>query len=537
MAHKALVVGDMSPGYVPETRVLIIMTGGTICMQKSPDGLVPARNFLERCMAPRPELNDGQSHDPIEVGLHDGPNGFGKLQSLRTPISVYGKRVRYAVLEFEELLDSSSIDSRGWTQIAQTIYRNYKLFDGFVVLHGTDSLAYTCSALSFMLQHLGKPVILTGSQVPFAERKNDALDNLMDAIDVAAHFMIPEVCLCFNSTLFRGNRSTKISASAFDAFASPNLPPLARITAVDTTVAWNMVTRPTTLQAFSIQTDLEIHHVACLRIFPGITAKMVDAVLRTENLRGLVLETFGAGNAPSGHDNKLFKVIADAVQRGVVIVNITQCLTGSVNPLYAPGMVLGRAGVVAGGDMTSEAALTKLSYLLALPGMTPESVARDMAISIRGELTENSGIIFSHPTGELSSPVTQLTAIAYGIASGDINRVKDVLRIDSQLMNRPDYSGNTPVHLAATGSSLAILRYLLGLGASVHIRNNASRTPLFLAANAGLIPHVMLLRQAGAHLHQEELPTASLHASQRPEAWKQAGLDIGHDDKLGDEHR
>ncbi|KAK6380681.1 uncharacterized protein PV06_09843 [Exophiala oligosperma] len=516
----------MDQAHVPEARVLVIMTGGTICMQKSPDGLIPARNFLERCMAPRPEFNDGDVHEPIEVAFHDGSDGVQLSQSLRTPTSVYGKRVRYAVLEFAELLDSSSIDSRGWSQIAQTIYRNYKLFDGFVVLHGTDSLAYTCSALSFMLQHLGKPVILTGSQVPFVERKNDALDNLLDALDVAAHFMIPEVCLCFNSTLFRGNRTTKISASAFDAFASPNLPPLARITAVDTSVAWNMVTRPTSLQAFSIQTDLEIHHVACLRIFPGITAKMVDAVLRTENLRGLVLETFGAGNAPSGHDNKLFKVIAEAVQRGVVIVNITQCLTGSVNPLYAPGMVLGRAGVVAGGDMTSEAALTKLSYLLALPGATPESVAKDMAVSIRGELTENSRTIFSHPTGELSSPVTQLTAIAYAIASGDIDKVKDVLRNDGQLMNRADYSGNTPLHLAATGPSLAILRYLLGLGASVHIRNNTSRTPLFLAANAGLVPHVMLLRQAGGHLHHEELPTARLHAGQRPDVWKAAGVEV-----------
>lgn len=346
-------------------------------------------------------------------------------------------------------------------------------------------------------------------------------------MDIAGHFMVPEVCLCFNSTLFRGNRTTKISASAFDAFASPNLPPLATITAVDTHVAWNLVTRSTILQPFSIQKDLHIHYVACLRIFPGIKPKMVETVLRTDDLRGLVLETFGAGNAPSGHDNKLTQVIADAVQRGIVIVNITQCLTGSVNPLYAPGMVLGRAGVVAGGDMTTEAALTKLSYLLALPGASPESVAKDMARSIRGELTENAGTIFSHPTGELSSPITQLTAIAYAIASGDMEKVKDLLHNDVQLINRADYSGNAPVHLAATGPSLAVLRYLLRLGASVHIRNHtgSGRTPLFLAANAGLLPHVMLLRQAGAHLHAEELDTARLHASQRREVWAATGLE------------
>jgi lysophospholipase len=295
---------------------------------------------------------------------------------------------------------------------------------------------------------------------------------------------------------------------------------------MDTHVAWNLVTRPTTLQPFSVQAEIQIHHVACLRIFPGIKPKMVEAVLRTEGLRGLILETFGAGNAPSGHDNKLTHVIADAVHRGIVIVNITQCLTGGVSALYAPGMVLGRAGVVAGGDMTSEAALTKLSYLLAVPGATPESVSRDMGISIRGELTENAGTIFSHPTGELSSPITQLTAIAYAIAGGDLERVKDLARTDSQLINRPDYSGNTPVHLAATGPSIAVLRYLLSLGASVHLRNHtgSGRTPLFLAANAGLLPHVMLLRQAGGHLHAEELETARLHASQRPEVWSAAGL-------------
>lgn len=184
--------------------------------------------------------------------------------------------------------------------------------------------------------------------MPFSERKNDALENLLDSLDIAGHFMLPEVCLCFNSTLFRGNRTTKISASSFEAFGSPNMPPLAKISAIDTEVAWNLVARPTSLEPFSIQTNLEIHHVACLRIFPGIKPAMVDAVLRTEGLRGLVLETFGAGNAPSGPDNVMTKVIADAVHRGIVIVNVTQCLTGGVSPVYAPGLVLGRAGVVAG---------------------------------------------------------------------------------------------------------------------------------------------------------------------------------------------
>lgn len=295
---------------------------------------------------------------------------------------------------------------------------------------------------------------------------------------------------------------------------------------MSTDVAWNLVNRPTSLQAFSIQTVLDTTHVACLRIFPGIRAAMLDVVLQTEGLKGLILETFGAGNAPSGHDNKMTKVIQSAIERGVVIINITQCLTGSVSPLYAPGMVLGRAGVVAGGDMTTEAALTKLAYLLAQPSATPDSVARDMAFSLRGEMSESTGTIFSHPTGDVSAHVASLTGIAYAITKGEFQRVKDLIRSDAHLVNLQDYSGNTPLHIAASGPSLDVLRYLLSLGASVHIRNftNGGRTPLFLAANAGRISHVRLLRQAGAHLHAEELETARLHARQRPEAWALAGM-------------
>jgi 60kDa lysophospholipase len=435
--------------------------------------------------------------------------------------------VRYAVLEFEELLDSSSIDSRGWSQIAKTIDRNYILFDGFVVLHGTDSLAYTSSALSFMLQNLGKPVIVTGSQTPVADRRTDAVVNLLDSIDLAGHFMIPEVCLCFHSRLFRGNRATKVSASSFDAFESPNLPALATITAMDTDVAWDLVCRPTALQPFTVQTDLVLHHVACLRIFPGIKPEMVDAVLHTQGLRGLVLETFGTGNAPGGADSAMTRVIHEAIQRGIVIVNVTQCLTGSVNSLYAPGRLLGRAGVVGGADMTTEAALTKLSYLLGLPNATAEEVTREMACSLRGEMSVNVGTIFSHPTGSLTTQVANLTAISYAVAEGDLQKTQDILQAEPRwLLNQADYSGNTPMHLAATGPNLEILRFFLSQGGSVHLRNltGTGRTPLFLAANAGLADHVALLRRAGAHLHSEEREIAQLHARSRPEVWQLAGL-------------
>lgn len=509
---------------IPESRVLIIMTGGTICMRQSPAGLVPARGFQDACLARVPSFNDGSPPTVIDVVA----NTAGECEShvsLRTPKTAYGRQVRYTVFEFKELLDSSSIDAKGWAEIAQTIYRNYTHFDGFVVLHGTDSLAYTCSALSFMLQSLGKPVVLTGAQSPMAELQNDATDNLLGSLVVAGHFMIPEVCLYFNYKLFRGNRATKVSASDFNAFASPNCAPLAVTTSMRTNVDWELVHRPRNLEHFSIQTNLDTSHVACLRIFPGITPTMVDAVLKLEGLRGLILETFGAGNAPHGQDNAMMKVLADAIKRGIVIVNVTQCLSGSVSSVYAPGLSLSQAGVVAGLDMTSEAALTKLAYLLALPGATTESVTRDMSVSLRGELTEVSQPVFRHPDGILPERVQALTVLGYAIAQGDLQRVKDIMKPGNHwLLNDADYSGNTALHIASTSPSVQILHYLLIQGASVHLRNRSGRTPLFLAANAGFSEHVLLLRKSGAHLHSDERAAAELLARRRPGIWGLAGV-------------
>jgi lysophospholipase len=510
---------------VPESRVLIIITGGTICMRKSKDGLVPAKGFLKSGLAPRPVFNDGSYPEPLEIVTDD--KGTRKaVQSLRTPVSTYERRVRYCVLEFEKLLDSSSINAQDWDQIARTVQRNYQLFDGFVILHGTDSLAYTSSALSFMFHNLGKPVILTGSQAPMMELQTDAQDNLLNSLIIAGHFMIPEVCLFFNFKLFRGNRAKKVSAESFDAFGSPNMVPLATVSSTRTNVLWHRVHRSTDLHPFSIQENLDTAHVVVLRVFPGITPAMVDAVLHLEGLKGLILETFGAGNTPAGPGGEMIRVLGDAVKRGIVIVNVTQCLSGSVSPTYAPATILGRAGVVFGQDLTTEAALTKLAYLLSIPNASAGDVARQMMISIRGELTEATRTHFEHPqkSGLMTPELTSLTALGYAVQKGDLQETRDIIRSESRwLLNDADYQGCTPVHLAATSPNVEILRDFLAQGASVHLRNRSGNTPLFLAAAAGLQDHVQTLIDAGAHLHSEELSAAKLHAAEgdgNAEVWK-----------------
>ncbi|KAK4127529.1 asparaginase-domain-containing protein [Parathielavia appendiculata] len=522
MGGGLLVEGQKPNTLYPESRVLIIMTGGTICMQPSVDGLIPMTGFLENAMAPRPSFNDNSTPS---VKIHAYKNGVKlTLDSLRTPPSAYSRHIRYGILEFQPLLDSSSISSMGWTEIAMTIKENYHVFDGFVVLHGTDSLAYTASALSFMMSDLGKPVILTGSQASIFALQSDAVDNLLGSLIIAGTFVIPEVCLFFHHTLFRGNRTTKVSASAFEAFDSPNCEPLAKVTSLGVEVNWSLVRRPTRIAEFAVTKYLDTAHVACLRIFPGIKPEMVDSVLRVPNLRGLILETFGMGNAPGGVDGSLTKVIREAVERGIVVVNVSQCTNGFVSPLYAPGTALGRAGVVFGHDLTTEAALTKLSYLLALPGLRYAEVTAKMAHSLRGEMTEMTTPSFSHPAGSIDSAVgrltsagtppqlthttyhhaeTAFTALGYAIRNGELRTVREILEGDEfshQLLKRADYAGNTAVHLAAVGPEPLILRDLLMRGASVHARNRANNTPLYLAEKMGNAESVRLLKEAGAHL-------------------------------------
>ncbi|GBC63830.1 L-asparaginase 1 [Desulfonema ishimotonii] len=335
-------------------KIYIAHTGGTIGMKRTPDGYMPSPGYLAEQMALMPELK------------RDLMPSFD-------------------IREYDPLIDSSNMSPENWLKIARDIAENYDRYDGFVVLHGTDTMAYTASALPFMLRGLDKPVILTGGQIPLCEIRNDSRENLITAMLIAANYNIPEVCLFFGNRLLRGNRSVKVDANSFEAFDSPNLPPLG-VTGIGIDINWDLV-----LPRPKIRTDdISVHmmnesRVAALRLFPGISEEVVKNILAPP-IRGLVLGTYGVGNGP-GDNPKLMAALKTASDRGVVIVNCTQCLRGRVRMgAYAAGTALGRAGVISGFDMTTEAALAKMFYLFS-QNLPADEIREKMQQSLRGELT------------------------------------------------------------------------------------------------------------------------------------------------------
>lgn len=325
-------------------------------MKRNRSGYGTERGYLARLMAEMPELK----HPSIP---------------------------KYTIGEYDPLLDSSNMTPREWVKIARDLAAHYDQFDGFVVLHGTDTMAYTASALPFMLGGLAKPVIITGSQIPLCEVRNDARENLITSLLLAANYDIPEVCLYFGGKLLRGCRAVKVSADGFAAFDSPNFPPLGTV-GIDIDIDWPLVRKPKRAARLSVQ-EIAAPVVSALRLFPGISPELVRNVLRPP-LQGLVLEAYGVGNGPD-QDAGFIAALSEAAARGVVIVDCTQCLEGTVDLTeYEAGTALARAGVISGFDMTAEAALAKL-YSLFSRGYAPERVKREMQRDLRGEMTELSG--------------------------------------------------------------------------------------------------------------------------------------------------
>jgi len=338
-----------------ETSILIIYTGGTIGM-----------------------IADEKTNALV-------PFNFDNIHNQLPELARFCYKLDFQC--FDEVIDSSNMNPEVWIKIAQKIKDNYEDYDGFVVLHGSDTMAYTASALSFLLENLNKPVVFTGSQLPLGVLRTDGRENLITAIEIAAATddetpVVPEVCIYFENHLMRANRTTKYNAENFNAFISGNLPLLAEV-GIYIKYNRNIILKPN-FKKLKAHNKMDAG-VAVLKLFPGISREFIESFFSIKGLVGVVMESFGSGNAPS--EDWFINALKSAIDNGIIILNVTQCMSGAVeHGKYETSIRLDEIGVISGKDITSEAALTKMMYLFG-EGHTNETVKRLLNRSLRGEMT------------------------------------------------------------------------------------------------------------------------------------------------------
>ena len=329
----------------------------------------------------------GMKQDPKDQTLK--PFDFNQILEEVPELGKYALKIDS--FTFDPLIDSSDVEPSMWQALATLVRDRYDDYDGFVVLHGTDTMAYSASALSFMLENLSKPVVFTGSQLPIGVPRTDGKENLISAVEIAAakdqegHSLVPEVCIFFDSQLLRGNRSTKVSSEEFRAFRSPNYPALGE---AGISIKYNRgaIMKPESWTApLEISTDLDTR-VSILKVHPGITPQVMRYFMCGEETRAVIMETYGSGNAPSSQ--WFLDIVKEASSKGKVLMNVTQCMSGTVDmDIYATGKALEKAGVVSGKDITTESALAKLFFLMG-KSRDNDWVKARLADNLKGEISK-----------------------------------------------------------------------------------------------------------------------------------------------------
>lgn len=499
-----------------EVKVLIVYTGGTFGMMKTPEGYAPKKNWL---------LSRIQSGKLFFDEEYTKNNHISKTSC--TPETLQGHRLRYHLIEYDQIIDSSELNSRHYTMIAETIEENYDKYDSFIIIYGTDTMAYMASQLSFMFENLNKTVVITGSQIPISEWRNDAESNLVGAFTVAEH-MIPEVVVFFNGRLYRGNRICKESSTNLKAFGSPNFPELAKFD-VFLNYRRDLIRRPPKEgDKFQVFKLLE-RRIALIYMHPLITSSIFLSAFK--RAKAIVLQTYGMGNFPLSRVD-LLEVLEDAIlkyQKTVVIVS--QCRTGFVRSSYASCTELKKLGAVLAEDMTIEAVIAKLSYILG-KGFKGPDIKKQMMTDLRGEITiekilsgeeEESAKIsrFLASLGgssDKSSPqdlntiskLIQPLVIQTAALEGNISRIQNLLDQGVDI-NATCKNGDTALHIAVRNNDHNLVEFLLRQAeTNLSLIDKSGNSPLFYACLNGCESIANMLLERNAKFITDEINLADV---------------------------